>query len=397
MSDALWEMDPEVTALLVRSIAATGADVTALAANAVAPAGSPWAPVDMNAVLSGAAKPPAATLLQRTDGNGLLYPRHIHMFYGESESGKSWVALVAAAEELKAGRAVLFLDFESDALTIGGRLMALGVPAEAIAAHLTYVRPDGSPEAHSEAYKALLSRPYRLAVLDGMTDAYMMLGLDPNSNTDVAQFIRTLPRRIADSTGAAVVMIDHVVKSGDGRGRFPIGSQHKLSALDGAAYVVEPATAAPIGLGKRGIAVLRVAKDRPAQVRKHAGAYRGSDRTQEAGRVVLDSTGEGTTYEVLPPESLDAETGEVKAFRPSVLMGRISDYLNDYPGASATQIAASVKGAEKKIRETLTQMVQEGTVRAEARSGRGGGHIHFNAEPVTVDGPGIFAHDSGEG
>jgi hypothetical protein len=338
-------------------------------------------------------------MLTRSDGRGLMYPGHIHMFYGESESGKSWVALVAAAEELKSGRAVLFLDFESDALTIGGRLMALGVAPEAIAAHLTYVRPDGSPETHSEAYAALLARPYRLAVLDGMTDAYMMLGLDPNSNTDVAQFTRTLPRRIADATGAAVVMIDHVVKSNDNRGRFAIGSQHKLSALDGAAYMVEPAAGAPLGDGKRGIAVLRVTKDRPAQVRKHSGAYRASDRTQEAGRVVLDSTSDNgtTTYEVLPPESLDAETGEAKPFMPTVLMGRVGEYLNDYPGSSATQIADGVKGMKKKVREALTAMVQDGSVRVEPRSGRGGGYVHFNAEPVDLsNGPGIFNTNSDE-
>ncbi|MFC8260404.1 AAA family ATPase [Streptomyces sp. NPDC057291] len=347
----------------------------------------------MGAVLSGNAKPPVPAMLVRSDGNGLLYPGHIHMMYGESESGKSWVALVAAAEELKAGRAVLFLDFESDAVSICGRLIALGVHPDAIAAHLTYVRPDGSPETHSEAYSALLARPYRLAVLDGMTDAYMMLGLDPNSNTDVAHFIRTLPRRIANSTGAAVVMIDHVVKSNDGRGRFPIGSQHKLSALDGAAFLVEPATTEPLGDGKRGVAILRVAKDRPAQVRKHSGAYRGSDRTQEAGRVVLDSTGEGTTYEILPPDSLSAD-GSVKPFVPSVLMRRIEEFLNDYPGSSATQIADGVKGMKKNVRETLTQLVQEGSVRVEARSGRGGGFAHFNAEPVDLTGgPGIFAQD----
>jgi hypothetical protein len=113
---------------------------------------------------------------------------------------------------------------------------------------------------------------------------------------------------------------------------------------------------------------------------------------------VLDSTSDNgtTTYEVLPPESL-TEDGAVKPFMPTVLMGRVGEYLNDYPGSSATQIADGVKGMKKKVREALTAMVQDGSVRVEPRSGRGGGYVHFNAEPVDLpNGPGIFAQDNSD-
>ncbi len=77
-----------------------------------------------------------------------------------------------------------------------------------------------------------------MTVIDGVTEAMSSNGLDPNSNADVATFNALMPKRIAKE-GAAVVMIDHVTKSEEGLGRYAIGGQHKLSAVDGSAFTVE--------------------------------------------------------------------------------------------------------------------------------------------------------------
>jgi hypothetical protein len=50
-------------------------------------------------------------------------------------------------------------------------------------------------------------------------------GLALGDNTDVAAWMRPLPKRFA-AAGAAVVVIDHVVKNRDDQGRYAIGGQH---------------------------------------------------------------------------------------------------------------------------------------------------------------------------
>ena len=69
-------------------------------------------------------------------------------------------------------------------------------------------------------------------VIDGVTEAMTMHGLELKDNADVAKFVELLPRPLA-RMGAAVVLVDHVAKDTGGRGRFAIGAPHKLAGIDG--------------------------------------------------------------------------------------------------------------------------------------------------------------------
>ena len=60
-----------------------------------------WEPINLDGYFDGLFTLQEATLLRRTDGAGLLYLGKVHSFYGESESGKSWLAQIACAEVLK--------------------------------------------------------------------------------------------------------------------------------------------------------------------------------------------------------------------------------------------------------------------------------------------------------
>lgn len=250
---------------------------------------STWLPVDLGPYLDGTVVAPEPSVLVREDGKALFYMGRLHWTHGESESGKSWVAQIAAMQQIKAGHRVLYIDHESDPTEVIGRFLSLGCTPEEIGQLLAYVRPDSSAmaEGNIEAWAALLEVSYALAIIDGITDA---LGLDMASSKDtdeVAAWIRRVPRHIARKTGAAVVGIDHVAKDPD-RGRFAIGSQAKMAGIDGAAFVVEPCS--PLGKGLVGEIVLRVAKDRPGSLRALGGLYRQSDRTQEIARITLDAT-----------------------------------------------------------------------------------------------------------
>ena len=93
------------------------------------------------------------------------------------------------------------------------RLRALGVADEAIADRLHYIRPNESLEdvGRAELEHLLTCRP-ALVVIDGVTEALALEGLNLNDNSEVAEWLEGLPRGIRDRTGAAVVVIDHVTK-----------------------------------------------------------------------------------------------------------------------------------------------------------------------------------------
>lgn len=345
---------------------------------------STWLPVDLAAVLDGTHEPEHATLLPRTDGVGLLYPGRMHSLHGESESGKSLAAQAEAARVLVDGGAVLYVDFESDHASVVGRLLALGAPREALRHRLDYVRPDASLRAlrDREAFAQLLARPYALAVVDGVTEALALLSPEEGTPEErVVEWVRTLPRRIARRTGAAVVQVDHVTKSTDARGRFALGSQHKMNAIDGAAYTVE--VVEPLGLGLRGVIALRVAKDRPGTVRPHCGAWRKSDRTQEAARVVVDATTPGRSVVTVEPPATRVGTDHddpTATFRPTLLMERVSRYLEGMlEPVSGRAVTDNVQGKAPAIRTALDVLVDEG--KATRTPGPRGSYLHASVEP----------------
>lgn len=327
---------------------------------------SSWEPLDLSAYIDGTHTPEVATLLPRSDGACLLYPGRLHSFHGESESGKSLVAQAEAARLLAEGERVLFLDFESDAATVVPRLIALGAPTAAIRDHLRYVRPHEPPTdaAGMRALDGLLSTRYALAVIDGLTDALGLLGASSLDLDEVSKFMRNFPRRVARSTGAATVVIDHVTKAQDTRGRFAVGSQAKMNALDGAGYVVE--VVQPLGLGLRGVVSMRVAKDRPGTVRPVCGTYRKGDRTQEACRVIFDATGDDgrTVVEVDAPAARVGDESDAGQFRPTWYMKRVSEFLDGRrEPASGRVILDHIGGKAEHVRRALALMIDEGYVR----------------------------------
>ncbi|MCL4368328.1 MAG: AAA family ATPase [Actinobacteria bacterium] len=184
-----------------------------------------WQPVDLSDVLSGSWVPPEPVVGQRSDGVGLFYPGKVHTVSSESEAGKTWLLLSACVDELLAGRHVLYLDFEDDEGGVTQRLLGLQVTADVILERFHYVRPTEALGAgiHLDDLRHLLdAHSPSLAVLDGVTEAMTLHGMDPLSNKDIAMFGRMLPRRIAD-LGPAVVCLDHVVKSAESRGRYAMG------------------------------------------------------------------------------------------------------------------------------------------------------------------------------
>jgi hypothetical protein len=244
---------------------------------------SSWQPVDLDALWDTVGEPRSADMLSRSDGVRMFYLGKTHSVHGESESGKSWIGQSAALERLHAGDSVLYVDYEDDASSVLARMKFLGMRREQIPLFV-YVSPDGPQDHH---FAELLTRSYELAIIDGVTVAMGYAAKKSNDQDEYTQWYKSLPLRIARSTGAGVVQIDHVSKSKDERGRFAIGSQAKMGNISGSAFYVD--VVAGFGQGLTGELRIYVGKDRPGGVRAHAGKMK-KDRLQPFARYIHNAT-----------------------------------------------------------------------------------------------------------
>ena len=208
---------------------------------------------------------PEPSILARADGNRIFYAGKINALFGESESGKTWIALEAVRQELDKGNAVFYLDFEDSVRGIYNRLNTLGADLRHFK---TFLYSNPSEPLTAGAREALLTKidQYKpsLIVLDGVNAAMNVMGLDLEKNKDATSFSQEVlrPMRLHN---AAILTIDHVTKSKDNRGNYAIGAQAKRADIDGCAVAVEVEIA--FGRGIDGCLVLKVTKDRPGFVR----------------------------------------------------------------------------------------------------------------------------------
>ncbi len=332
-----------------------------------------WQPVDLDDVLLGRYERPAASVGRRDDRAGLLYPGRTNSAASETEGGKTWLALTVVATELRAGNGAAYLDFEDDEGGVVGRLMALDVDLTVIRDRFAYFRPEESIAAlgnRDDLAEALGDLRPTVVVLDGVTEAMTLHGLEVKDNADVARFGRMLPGWIAGQ-GPAVLSLDHVTKDRETRGRYALGGAHKLNALNGAAYVLENRT--PFGIGTTGRSTLFIAKDRPGQLRRNA--LPASGGMHWYGDLVLDSH-----HEQFVEASITPPTSHGEDFRPTVLMRRVSDALGraGHP-LSGREITDRVSGKQQVVRQALALLVDEGFV--SVKPGPSNSRLHRLARP----------------
>lgn len=330
-----------------------------------------WWPQPIAQRAAQAAEEPTPTHLVRDDGQPLLYSGKVNGLIGESESGKSWVALLAAVQAVDAGQHVLILDFEDSPASIQRRLHALGSTASQLE-HLDYANPDEALGlAQSNDLGEALAARYQLIVVDGVNAAMTLLGHDLNSNTDATIFSQKLLRPLA-ATGACVVTVDHVPKNSDQRGKGGIGAQAKRAMTDGCTLLVD--VVEPFGKGQSGTLKLLVDKDRPGHVR---GASSGSVL---AGRAHLDSTGDQVRLHISAPDLRPID--ERGPWRPTAVMEKVSRLLEraEQP-MSGNEVHEAVHGRKQVVLQALAELVAGGHVASQKRSGRGGGDAYRSLNP----------------
>jgi hypothetical protein len=248
--------------------------------------------LDLHEALEGNRRAPTPDLVSRTDGECLFYRGYLHSISGEPESAKSWLAVVAVADAIEAGLDAVYFDWEDSVAGIVGRLVAMGVDPHLILEHLHYLQPPGPITDDVLAMYALEELAGAVVVvIDAMTEAQVADGIDPDRNAEVAEWLGRLPR-LALEAGAAVLLIDHVTKSRESRGRYAVGAGHKLAAVH-VAYSLR--VLEPVAPGRVGRVLLVVSKDRPGGVRRFA------EGGKDAAEMIVDATGERVAVRFEPP------------------------------------------------------------------------------------------------
>lgn len=204
-----------------------------------------------------------AELLARSDGRHLLYAGRLHSIQSEPGLGKTWLALAAVAAVLEIGGAAVMLDYEDTARNARSRLLALGVADAAIRSSFHHLQPDHADSVAGIVAETIGRNP-DLVVIDGVAEALHRADLDEDSNADLVTWIESLPRPLT-ATGSTVLLLDHVAKNGDNRGRYARGAGHKLAAIDGAAYELVPGRTG-FSRTDAGSVRVRIVKDRPGAV-----------------------------------------------------------------------------------------------------------------------------------
>ncbi len=316
--------------------------------------GDSWRPVDLAGVvagvLDGTVERPTPTIGIRDDKVGLFYAGRVNGLAGESGVGKSWVLLHVCAEQLDAGNHVIFIDLEDNESGVVSRLLSLGVDGDAIVGRFHYIHPDEpyNLEAAGHVHQLIAAYHPTVVVIDSTGEALAIDGVK-DVDDEVARWFRRFPRAIAD-LGPAVIVADHVTKNRETRGLHAIGSQRKRAAINGAMYIVEPIKT--LGIGHAGAVKLTTGKDR-----------NGTHPTGTvAGIYNLDATEDRIAATLTASTSTTTESG---AFRPTVLMEKVSRYLELHPRASKNAVESDVTGRRDYLRQALDVLVAEGWVTSE--------------------------------
>jgi hypothetical protein len=181
-----------------------------------------WIPINLNDLPE---TPPVKPDLGDTH---LVYPGKRHVFSGPPESAKTLAAYCILIQIARRGRLGLLVDFEMGGYDSRKRLQELGATREEVD-RILYIEPE--QPANPGRIMPLVDLNPELVVIDASAGVFSLEGLDDNKRLDVER-VATLYIRQFWRNQIATILIDHVVKDNDSRGRYAIGSERKLGGAD---------------------------------------------------------------------------------------------------------------------------------------------------------------------
>lgn len=353
--------------------------------------GESWRPKDLTATIArcrnGTLTTPEPRWGRRSDGETvMIYPGKYHALNGESEAGKTWLAMAIANEAAEAGDRVVWVDAEDHEETFVMRWQAVGGDLERLrpAGNVAYVCPD-------EGFKR---EPWRetieaagLVILDTINAMMSADGLDPSALLDFSGWHESVCKAALDG-GAAILALDHVPKARHvGKDRTGFGTVAKLNVITGAAFMLESVTPPARGRegsdGRAGYSKLRITKDRPGGIRGYAIGDRLADIRLTPGDSAYGLAFGSLAVSIDEPENSTDDKGR---HRPTCLMGRASKTLAAHGGPmTKTECRDATTGNNTHVSTAIDRLIDEGYARLTGEKVRGGGLLIEHVKLFTDD------------
>lgn len=284
---------------------------------------------------------------------GLLYAEKIHWWHGEPGGGKTLLMLGLIVKLINDGRTVMLVDEESGLETTADRLSRLGADPDKLDRHLLYYERPGltmSPEDLDALFMAAKGYKPGLIVFDSVADLLDQAGLSEDENTEVTKWAKSVLEPLAREYGCAVVCIDHVTKSAEGRGGYARGAGAKKSKAD-AAWKVTPTkefNATTIGTIKLEADKDRLGRLEPRHTFRIGGDGKGGIVCEAVDKVEREEGGKPPTLDDSAKSVLDFlalnVTREADAMTAGAIRKELKKGASSVDKALSTIVAAPVLG-----------------------------------------------------
>ncbi len=295
-----------------------------------------WLPLNLNDLPE---TPPVKPDLGDTS---MVYPGKRHVFSGPPESAKTLAAYCILIQIARCGGMGILIDFEMGGFDARKRLYELGASREEVD-RILYIEPE--VPANSERIGRLVAFNPQLVVIDASAGVYSLEGLDDNKRLDVEK-VATLYVKVFWRMGIASILIDHVVKDTETRGRYAIGSERKLGGADvHLGFDVVNA----ISRGTAGKYTITTHKDRGGFLKRG-----------HLADLALDSDPE--THNITWRFTEAVVTKDAKGhFRNTILMEKISDELRGVAEPlSKAEVKRRVGGNGDRCGKAIETLIDEG-------------------------------------
>lgn len=296
---------------------------------------------------------------------GLVYPGRRHLWSGPPESGKTLLAYAVLLDHIRQGGRVALFDFEMGRFDAHDRLRDLGATDDELA-RLAYIEPEGLP---MESFDGLIDEfGPDLVVIDAAAGVFGLLGLDDNKRADVELFHQTFIAPFWQREIASIVL-DHVGKNTEGRGKYAIGSERKVGSVE---VHLGFEAVDPLGRGRTGVIRITTHKDRLGYLQR-----------PRAAEIEFSSDPETHAVTWAPREPDGSDFGSGNNWQPTKRMNEVSEYLQSQSRpVSRNNVEQHVTGTAKYTRQAIDRLIAEGYV--QSQPGPRGSQLLTSISPFTA-------------
>jgi hypothetical protein len=306
----------------------------------------------------------------------LFYAGHFSIFGGHKKVGKTLLAIAVALDAMKAGRHVVYLDFENGAEIIAERLKLMGADADldAFAERFHYVRfPRGLKLDNLEDRLAEIAAPYpgALLVLDSLRGLFAQLSgtsrhpLEINNPVHIEQVLSPVHAAVKRH-GLTVLLLDHAKKGAGKDDTYSLANSAAKEQIADAVYFIDKPD--EYSEDHEGSVLLKITSDRRGRLPVRPVYWR------------VGGQGAGHPLAFHPVDA--SKVGTAGRIRRDVL-----DYLQDHAGdwysLTALEQAPEIKGKASDIRDAVKALAADPDEPVGSRSGKGG-HPEFGFKGPSV-------------